>query len=394
MNESEENDHIYGMKVEKLIPETIFSDTPLPDEVPNEAPPEPIEVEPRSFTIEFAICKLLFHGQKRESPSEHVIIHSTSVEEFTDEVFKVVQPFMKRGIHFPEPDNPCWFENEVPIKEHLSVYIQFKDTIQKRTWRLEQVDEYILMRWATRVIYLQVYAHTTNIHSRAMWENVLQELFGLSSDAKKPAVPKEVQEEQRLQYIIKKLQKLHQAYLVPRTDDAFKLWARLILQQPSKKERDYWYDKPPKQLLENFVVIEKETTRKRTNPSVSAQRAQTADGFGFEDEVLALRHTVTQIRDLVEMLDKRVALLEEKCRGFKQTAEGEPVKKGRYDTDDENIEDEDRDGSIIGEEIDEFPIDISPVVKVEGNRGNPDPLIFNDMIEFVKEENDEIESDG
>ncbi|EAT33801.1 AAEL013921-PA [Aedes aegypti] len=394
----------HTLEVEKLIMETILGDTAPEEEPANEASTdhttetqggeeEGESKEPRVYTNEFALCKLSFHGQKREIPAENVVIRSTSVEEFVDQIFTLVKPHLQRGVYFPEPDRPCWFENELPTKEDFGAFIQFKDTIQKRTWRLENVDEYMLLRWSKRLIYLQVYANSTNIHSRAMWDLVQMELFGVQPESKKATVSKELQDEQRLQSTIKKLQKFHQSYLVPRTDDAFELWARLVMQQPSKLKRDICFDSPPKELLANFVVVGKENPKKRScTISGPAQRKHVEDGFGFEDEVLALRHTVSQIKDLVEMLDKRVELLEAKSRGFRQTEDGVPIKKRKQATV-EDSEEVDEGGQEMGQENGEPPIDVaSPLLKVEDNFDDPDPLIFEDMI--VKEEYDEIESDG
>lgn len=101
---------------------------------------------------------------------------------------------------------------------------------------------------------------------------------------------------------------------------------------------------------------------------------------------------MSQIKDLVEMLDKRVELLEAKSRGFRQTEDGVPIKKRKQATV-EDSEEVDEGGQEMGQENGEPPIDVaSPLLKVEDNFDDPDPLIFEDMI--VKEEYDEIESDG
>nr|XP_029721972.1 uncharacterized protein LOC115263172 isoform X2 [Aedes albopictus] len=400
MDDDIPREQLHLLEVEKMISETILGDTPSAEEIVPEAPLEPTKTanedeepeEPRVYTNEIAICNLMYHGQKKGvHPSDSVVIRCTSAAEFADQVYTLVKPLLKRGVYFPEPDQPCWMENELPTREEFPQFVQFKDNIQKRCWKLDSVDEYMLMKWANRLIYLQAYVHSSNVQSKAMWEQVQQELLGVQSDGKKT---KEALEEERLQFVMKKLQKAHQASLIPRTDDAFKLWARLIMQQTSKDQRDRFFVKPPQELLEKFLVVENEKPKpEKRNRTISgpALRGHTQDGFGFQDEILALRQTVTQIKDLVEMLDKRVELLEEKSRGYNQTLEGIPLKKRKYDSDGDSDGEDDQKGMGAGN--DERPIDVRlPLVRVEGNHGNPDPLVFEDIV--VKEEYDEIESDG
>lgn len=95
-----------------------------------------------------------------------------------------------------------------------------------------------------------------------------------------------------------------------------------------------------------------------------------------------LRQTVTQIKYLVEMLDHRVGLLEEKCQGFKQEVQGNghpPEKKARME---EGGSDDDDEGGDPKEP------DQEPMVDEDDDDGddsdwNLDP--FNDLVE-VKEE--------
>ncbi|XP_065082291.1 uncharacterized protein LOC135704738 [Ochlerotatus camptorhynchus] len=389
MDESME-EHYYQPKVETVIEETILEETPLdPDAIESLDEAQTVGQEGSTYTNEFTVCKLKYRGQTSDPSLENSFIRWSSIEEFIDNLFQLVQPFIKRAIEFPTPTDPCWSEKEHPTKEDLPMYVSFKDRIQKRSWRMEHVDEHMLLRWANRVLVLQVYIYTIDIQSRPMWDIVTQVLFGNPNNtAVKKIIIKELSEEQKLQAVVKKLKKIHQAYLVPRTDDAYKLWARLIVQQPVRRHRELCFNRPPKKLLQNFVIIGKKENNKRKIISGPAQRSHSSDGFGFEDEVYALRQTVTQIKDLVEMLDRRVELLEEKCQGFKQKRNGVPIKKGKIDSDN---------GDQNGEQNEEPVIDepSKDDKNLEGGySGNPDPLLFHDSIDFVKQEFAESESDG
>lgn len=385
-------------KVETVIEETILEEAPLDldhlDAIESlEDEGQTVGQEGSTYTNEFTICKLKYRGQTSDPSLENSIIQSSSIEEFLDNLFQLVQPLIKRTIEFPTPNEPCWSEKEHPTRDDLPIYVAFKDRIQKRTWRLERIDENMLLKWASRVLILQVYIYSNNIQSRPMWDIATEVLFSNPSNTSiKKITTKEAAEEHKVQAIIKKLKKIHQSYLVPRTNDAYQLWARYIVQKPTRRHRDLCFNRPPKKLLENFVIVGKKQNSRRRIISGPAQRGHSSDGFGFEDEVYALRQTVTQIKDLVEMLDRRVELLEEKCQGFMQTRNGVPVQKGKIEADNDDDEgEEDDDDDQNGEENEEPVIDDEDKnVEGGGFSGNPDPLLFNDL---VKQEYDEVESD-
>ncbi|XP_062564103.1 uncharacterized protein LOC134226968 [Armigeres subalbatus] len=343
---------------------------------------EPIEANDPGmpkFTNEFVINKLLYRHQQSEAALEFSVIHSNSLEEFIDEVYQLIQPFIKREIEFHENNQPCWAEREFPAKEDLHRYVAFKDRVRKKTYRIDSITESMLGRWHKRDIILIVYLHSNNLDTRASWDIAREALLGDANAEGTRKVVKVLTDDEKLQLTIKKLQRIHQCKLTPTTKDSYTLWARMIMQQSSKKQRDRYFMKPPRQILANFEVIGKQAERKkRTIVSGPAQRGHSRDGYGFEDEVSALRQTVIQIKDLVEMLDRRVELLEEKCQGFKQTPEGVPFKRGRYDGESENDD---------HEADEETTIDAAQLVQVDceqGNTvGNPDPLF---EMQFIKDE--------
>ncbi|EAT47926.1 AAEL001001-PA [Aedes aegypti] len=351
------------------------------------------------FTNEFSVCKMLYRQQQVGNTIDMTtVISSNSYDEFVDNVYELVQPFVKREVEFDEQNQPFWAEHEFPTKEDLPRYVVFKDKVRKRIYRLGEISENMLNRWQKRDITLQLYIYSNNIDSRAAWDLFRQVLLGedTNEDGTKNVITPQRLEEHRLQSIEKRLQKIHRSHLRPNTDDAYTLWAQSIMKQSVKKHRNLCLSGPPKKLLDHFTFLRNSSVRTRKSIWGPARRGHTADGYGFEEEVQALRQTVIQIKDLVEMLDRRVELLEEKCHGFRQTREGVPVKRGRYDSDGSENEDEDQDGSEMGEQTEEPAIDVASMVQVDleqsgGGSGFPDPLF---PVDCVKEENEEVESDG
>lgn len=361
-----------------IDPNVVLSMEVTEDQEAIEYMPETIEANdpgtPR-FTNEFVINKLLYRHQQSEAALEFSVIHSNSLEEFIDKVYQLIQSFIKREIEFNENNEPNWAEREFPTNEDLHRYVAFKDRVRKKTYRIDCINESMLVRWHKRDIILIVYIHSNNLDTRASWNIARQTLFGDANAEGASKVLKVMTDDEKLQLTIKKLQRIHQSKLTPTTEDSYTLWARMIMQQPSKKQRDRYFMRPPKHILANFEVIGKQAVRnKRTIVSGPAQRGHSKDGYGFEDEVSALRQTVIQIKDLVEMLDRRVELLEEKCQGFKQTSDGVPFKTGRYDGESEN-DDHEADEEIAN--------NAAQLVQVDCALGNPDTLFET---QFIKDE--------
>lgn len=359
--------------------------------------------DPR-FINEFLICKMLFRHQQCEPSVDFATIRSNSLEEFMDNLYQLVQPFIKREIEFYEMNQPSWAEKEFPTREDLTRFVAFKDKVRKRSYRIEQVTEFMLKRWNEREIILQVYTYSSNLDSRAAWDIARQVLLGeegpTDDGIKKVIKAAPDNDENRLKAITRKLQKIHQAHLKPKTDDAFQQWAQLVMQQSSKKYKDFGFGRLPKKLQNKFTVMKRLRERKSNSIWGPALPGHSADGYGFEEEVYALRQTVIQIKDLVEMLDRRVEMLEEKCQGFRQTRNGVALKKNeKYDSDgaEESEDGGGNDDAQMGEENEEPAINVAAMVQVDleqpggSQSGHPDPLF--PMEYEVKEENDEVESD-
>ncbi|XP_053696654.1 uncharacterized protein LOC128743962 [Sabethes cyaneus] len=367
-------------KLETILEETVIDELTVQqqkshqDNTPYE---ECVGPEDAALVNRFEMYTYFFCGQTSRMPVCTWVIRSNSPAEFKDYMYILAKQYMKQAIEFSSPNEPVWSSKEVPTQEDLTNYIVFKDRTSKRKYVLEDAEEFMLQRWAHKNILVQLYVHSKEINSKFAYDTVKAKLF--IKPANPTNVDREALNEQRLQSMVKRLEKIHFQRLVPKIDDAFKLWARLILQSPLRDRHKLYYQQPPEPLLDNFVVLEK--TRPKRAAVGPAQPKDCSDGYGFEEEVQVLRRTVTQIKDLVEMLDRRVELLEEKCHGFNRNIlEGDvpPAKKPRWDDDDDD--EVEAEGDMQNDEpiIDLPPGDIlsvDSVASVAGQqRASPDPL--------------------
>lgn len=401
-------------------PDPLVVAAPKPEEVVTfidnfGAPLQDHEIGPDDglFRVRFRVVKLQFQGQRIAKAYRTWQVRANTRTELLENLWQLVQPYVRRAIDFPAQNEPCWSEKEVPDRMDLSSYVLIRDNTSKRNVKLDQIEDLRWRKWTVQSnLMLIVYLHGSAIHSRAAWELAVDRVIRPGAV---PRIPALVGEELKLDTMIKRLMRVHKDKLIPKGEDAFEQWAKWIIKAPVKHHSNLSLSMPPGDLMKNFVNVEQANGREKTPErskrarrliSGPARREHTSDGFGFEDEVRILRQTVTQIRDLVEMLDHRVGLLEEKCHGFKQTVQGgqavaapPPEKKARTEEvvvakvkDSESEEEEDEEE----EEEDNAGFDDEPLVNEEklddsdGERDgkdwvNPDPLLFNDLIE-VKEE--------
>ncbi|XP_029732493.2 uncharacterized protein LOC109430470 isoform X1 [Aedes albopictus] len=96
----------------------------------------------------------------------------------------------------------------------------------------------------------------------------------------------------------------------------------------------------------------------KAKPKVKPVVPPAADGYSFRDEVRAIRETFLQMRDLMHILDNRIAMLETKCD---QAFEPEPL----------------------------IPVRLDPRAAAAGKLAGGDPLLYAE----IKEEDDEYECD-
>ncbi|XP_055636782.1 uncharacterized protein LOC129775740 [Toxorhynchites rutilus septentrionalis] len=373
------------LEAETVVEETILEEIPVELEPIETGPPLTsalIGPEKAIYKNVLMVFRSFYRGQYSVANVKTWTVRSNTLEEFLDYLYELARPYMKRAVEFRSGE-PFWSEKEVPTRKDLPLYVTFKDRIQKRVWRAEQLEGNMLLKWGRKTITLRLFVHSIRIQSRAEWETVKLKLFEgkteVSSNEKR--TEQDMAEEQKLQALVERLRKIHHDKLAPMMEDAFHGWARLILLQPTQAQADLCYGEPPDSLKQNFVEVNKNENRKRIRVSGPAQREHVADGFGFEDEVQALRQTVTQIKDLVEMLDRRVGLLEEKCHGYKQTVVGiwPTNNPTRFEA---NENKNDGDEALIDIVLSE---DATDGVQGEGS-GNSDPLILVGMGQHVKQE--------
>ncbi|XP_058824856.1 uncharacterized protein LOC131685270 [Topomyia yanbarensis] len=385
------DDDIYlEPKVETLLEETNMplgkdSSAVSQDDI---ALDETIGPEEANKTNRFALHKLLYRGQTHGPELCTWTIRSDTPAEFLQYLFELIQPHIKRAIEFPSPNEPTWSRKVVPTKEDLPIYVAFKDHISKRTYQVKDVEEFRLQGWAHKTIVLQLYIYSNQVVSRPSYEIAKQQLLisPLEETVHSKKIIREISTEQKLPSLVRRLEKIHINRLMPNTSDAFVQWARFILQAPIRQQSELCYAPPPDHLQEHFTVQQPPIVETSKGP---ARRKHSSDGYGFEDEVHALRQTVTQIKDLVEMLDRRVGLLEKKCRGFRRSMreKGIPTKRTKWndDGDGDNDSDENDEEPVIDE-----PLQVDQVggllVAVEGHGINPDPLMVNNTYDRIKEE--------
>lgn len=80
-----------------------------------------------------------------------------------------------------------------------------------------------------------------------------------------------------------------------------------------------------------FELVSEKLLKAKTpkpKPKVKPVLPPAADGYSFRDEVRAIRETFLQMRDLMHILDNRIALLETKCD---QTFQPEPMIPVRFE---------------------------------------------------------------
>lgn len=370
--------------------------------------------EEARIRISFPVIECQFMGQRIKGAYSTWYVRANTHVEMLANLWTLARPHVKRAVEFPVANEPCWSEKEVPDRSDLTLFLVVRCNSRKRCYKLDEIGEDRWLKWTTQNnLLLLVYQYSHQIHSKAAWDLVVDRLLTPGATPKKPPL---IGEDLRFDTLMKRLKRLHQDKLLPKTEDAFEQWARWILKSPQRRHSTLSSSMPPGEILKNFVLVkqtngkqEKAPMRPRRNRNISgpAQREHTSDGFGFEDEVKVLRQTVTQIRDLVDMLDHRVGLLEEKCQGFQQTvqgngpAAGEPSKK-KAKKEVEKEEEEEESGSEDSEEEDHDDddgentagFDDEPMVNEDDGGSddggdadwvNPDPLLFNDLVD-VKEE--------
>lgn len=369
---------------------------------------ETIGPEDARFRLNLPVIRVQFQGQRSAKEPRTWLVRANTRYELQENLFKLAQPYLRRAIEFPTMQNPCWSEKKVPTKEDLSLYLMFRDNSRKRTFKFDQIEDEKFLKWTNQSnLLLLVYEYSYAVHSRGAWELVTEQLLKEHKEGE-PRKQILIGEDLKLDVLLKRLKKVHGDKLIPKVDDAFEQWATWILKAPHKRQSNLSYSFPPGDLLKNFqvvkaskstdkLVIRQSARKRRQYISGPAQREHTSDGFGFEDEVNVLRQTVTQIKDLVEMLDHRVCLLEQKCQGFKQAVNGggeqSSPKRARLQendgSDDDNTDEDD------DQEEDKAVPDEEPLVDEEENDrfeeqimnfSNPDPLLFNDLVERIKEE--------
>ncbi|XP_055605758.1 uncharacterized protein LOC129753930 [Uranotaenia lowii] len=319
---------------------------------------------------EFEINPVNFKGSKAAIEPANWVVRSDSIEDFQYQLLELVMCHVKKEVLFTDVKTP-YFSEKPLTTDDLDRFVSFKDIKGKRYLSYNQVDWIQLSRWDGRVIVLQIFLYGNGIVSKSAWDIVVRVL--LEPDKEETAgLPKSLGEleTQKLQAIAKRLERIHSANLRPTTTDAFMDWATYVFNSPARMQHTLIENEPPEALASRFITLVKAKSPETTTPQIID------DGYHFDDEVRALRRTVTQIRDLVEMLDRRVELLEKKCNAFKRR--GPPVvKRPRLDE--------------VKDDGDEAPIDASESLEVSAiDEEDPDPL---DEL-FVKTEvcfEDEIE---
>ncbi|XP_055541585.1 uncharacterized protein LOC129727614 [Wyeomyia smithii] len=383
---------LFEAKHETILEETIVEEIPLEQHLAsdflhsyNAAYEQSIGPEDAALVNRFEVFKCFFRGQPIRNPECCWTVRSSTPTEFQDYLYILAKPYMKRSVEFRTQYEPVWSSTEVPTREDLPKYIMFKDHTSKRTYSMQKVDEYMLERWSHKKIAVQLYVYGKHILNRNAYEIMKTKLLGTSSDYSKAST----KYDQKLQGMVRRLKKIHFQRFVPKNEEAFTLWARHILQAPIRQQITLSYETPPESLLENFVVLKKATNPRKLKIKGPAQRRHCSDGYGFEEEVQVLRNTVTQMRDLVEMLDRRVELLEKKCHGFNQTIlqGGVPEKENREHSDDEDGDDAEADENMENDEpVIDIPFEsdlLDPDSVALSGRHDPDPLL-----DEIKEESD------
>ncbi|XP_058454647.1 uncharacterized protein LOC131432417 [Malaya genurostris] len=377
--QSNDDESILESNVETLLDESVSDDMPIEQDVaavPHEdvVVDETIGPEEATKSNRFAVHKLLYRGQTHGPEVCSWTIRSDTPAQFLQYLFELIQPHIRRAIEFQSPNEPVWSQKMTPTKEDLPIYVAFKDHISKRTYQVKDVEEFRLQGWAHKTITLQLYIYSNHVISRPAYEIAKQQLLisPLEETIPSKKVVREISTEQKLPSLTKRLEKIHLHRLVPNTVDAFGKWARFILQAPIRQQSELCYAPPPDHLLQYFAERQNQTYQALKG---STQRKRTSDGLGFEDEVYALRQTVTQIKDLVETLDRRVGLLEKRCHEFRRIMQEKPCPSKRPKWPDGNEANSSDDEPVIDESLGSF----------EGHNVKTDPLLSNGRYKIKQE---------
>lgn len=258
------------------------------------------------YTVRFNTQVRSFVGNKTGRDIGKKPIVGSSIEQFKENVWKYIQPYIKQQAVWCENENKLILSDLTPSFEDLPKFVVFYDKSTKRSTEVDALNVRLLVNWSDKDINLYIYEFSTAVSSRALYLEIKSTLLKAGPRDRGGASANS-----ELFDMAKRLKDVHSKHYRAQ-DINWRLWANYILKSESYMHDVLCNEPPPSNLIHLFARSSENSDftvgnlRKNLSLAHTITDATDTDLSQFRTTFNQIKSDVTALVEIVQNLTLKI----------------------------------------------------------------------------------------